>query len=153
MHEATVIANIVDAVLEELQKYKVKKVNSVTMVVGDLTQLGYDQMEFAWSVLTEKNILQGAKIIFEPEHITVKCKDENCGYRGPCRMIDMGEDSFEHNIPVLTCPKCGGEVDVEEGMACRIKCMDVDLEEEERCSTTGTRRPRGRSSRRPRPSG
>ena len=151
MHEATVIANIVDAVLEELGKHKVKKVNSVTMVVGDLTELGYEQMEFAWGVLTENNILKGSKIIFEPEKIVVRCKDPACGFEGPCKEIDMGEDTYEHNIPVLSCPVCGGGVEVVQGMACRIKSLDVDLEEEEnRCSITGTQRRPGRSSRRQR---
>lgn len=46
------VANIVDAVLEELKKYDVTKVNAVTIVVGDLTQLGIEQMEFAYEVLS-----------------------------------------------------------------------------------------------------
>jgi len=145
MHEASVVANIVDAVLEELKKYKVTKVNSVTMVVGDLTQLGYEQMEFAYEILSDGNILKGSKLVIKPEPIVLSCK--KCGFRGPAKMIDFGEDSGEHSIPVLSCPDCGGAVDVIEGEACRVESMDIETEDDERCSNTGTKRPRRRSSR------
>lgn len=128
MHEASVVANIVDAVLEELKKYDVTKVNAVTLLVGDLTMLGYEQMEFAYSVLSEGTILEGSELKIEPEHIVLKCG--KCGYEGPAKTIDFGEDSGEHNIPVLSCPECGGPVTVTEGEACRVKNMDVELREE-----------------------
>ena len=40
MHEVSVVSSLVDAIISELSKYKVLKVNSVTAVVGDLTNLG-----------------------------------------------------------------------------------------------------------------
>ncbi|MCQ2070832.1 MAG: hydrogenase maturation nickel metallochaperone HypA [archaeon] len=127
MHEASVVANIVDAVLEELNNYDVKKVNSVTLTIGDLTQLGTEQLEFAYEVLSQGNILEGSRLIIEPEHIVLKCKE--CGFQGPARMISMSE-SGDHDIPVLSCSECGGAVDVVEGQACRVKCMDVDTGDE-----------------------
>ena len=77
MHEASVVANIVDAVLEELKKYDVKKVNSVTLRIGDLTQLGTEQMQFAYEILTEGNILKGSELIIEAEPVVLKCR--KCG--------------------------------------------------------------------------
>ena len=74
MHEASVVANIVDAVLEELKKYDVKKVNSVTLRIGDLTQLGAEQMKFAYEILSEGNILSGSELIIENEPVILKCK-------------------------------------------------------------------------------
>ena len=72
MHEASVVANIVDAVLEELKKYDVKKVNSVTLRIGDLTQLGTEQMKFAYEILSEGNILSGSELIIENEPVILK---------------------------------------------------------------------------------
>ncbi len=128
MHEASVVANIVDAVLEELGKYDVVKVNAVTIVVGDLTQLGFEQMEFAYGVLSEGTVLEGSKLVIEPEHVVLGC--DACGYEGPARTVDFGEDSYEHNIPVLSCPKCGGPVRVVEGEACRVKNMDIETRDD-----------------------
>lgn len=127
MHEATVIANVVDAVLEELKKYDVKSVHAVTLTVGDLTQLGTEQMEFAYEVITKGTILDGSVLVIEPEHITLSCKQ--CGYEGPANTIDFG-DSTEHNIPVLSCPRCGGPVEILKGQACCVKNMDIDCGDE-----------------------
>lgn len=128
MHEASVVANIVDAVLEELKKYDVTKVNAVTIVVGDLTQLGIEQMEFAYEVLSQGTVLEGSKLLVEPEHIVLGC--DKCGYEGPAKMIDFGEDGYGHDIPVLSCPKCGGPVKVLEGEACRMKNMDIETRDD-----------------------
>ena len=50
MHEVSVVTSLVDAVIAELGKYKVEKVNSVTAVIGDLTNLGEEQMAFAYEI-------------------------------------------------------------------------------------------------------
>ena len=127
MHEATVVANIVDAVLAELKKYDVKQVHTVTLTIGDLTQLGTEQMEFAYEVLTKDTVLEGSRLAIEPEHIVLSCAA--CGYEGPAKTIDFG-DSTEHNIPVLSCPKCGGQVKVVAGNACAVKNIDIETGED-----------------------
>lgn len=127
MHEASVVANIVDAVLEELKKYDVKKVNSVTLRIGDLTQLGTEQMEFAYEILSEGNILSGSKLIIEAEPVVLKCG--GCGYEGPAKT--MTQDGYStHEIPILSCPECGGPVEVIGGQSCCVKCMDIETGDE-----------------------
>lgn len=127
MHEASVVANIVDAVLEELKKYDVKKVNSVTLKIGDLTQLGVEQMEFAYEILSQGNILSGSKLIIEAEPVVLKCK--KCGYEGRAKTIDSG-DYAGHQVSILSCPECGSEVDILEGQSCCVKCMDIETGDE-----------------------
>ena len=127
MHEASVVANIVDAVIEELKKYDVKKVNSVTLKIGDLTQLGTEQMEFAYEILSSGNILEGSKLIIEAEPVVLKCS--KCGYQGPAKTLDTGEYSG-HQVPILSCPDCGGEVEIIEGQSCCVKCMDIETGDE-----------------------
>ena len=102
--------------------------NAVTIVVGDLTQLGIEQMEFAYEVLSQGTVLEGSKLLVEPEHIVLGC--DKCGYEGPAKMIDFGEDDYGHDIPVLSCPKCGGLVKVLEGEACRVKNMDIETRDD-----------------------
>ncbi len=127
MHEASVVANIVDAVLEELDTHNITKVNSVTLVIGELTMLGTEQMEFAFEILTENNILKGSKLIIEPEAVLLSCG--SCGYEGPADRLKDGEFA-EQEIPVLCCPRCGGTVKILEGESCRVKCMDVETGDE-----------------------
>ena len=123
MHEASVVANIVDAVLEELKKYDVKKVNSVTLRIGDLTQLGAEQMKFAYEIVTRDTILEGSEMIVEHEPIILSCK--SCGFEGPARVL-TDPDFDTHSIPILSCTQCNGPVNVVKGQSCMVRCMDIE---------------------------
>ena len=125
MHEASVMADIVDAVLAELENYHVTRVNEVTIVVGDLTQLGEEQLLFAWEVLTDSNILKGSKLTVKHDPVMIRCAA--CGYDGPAKSVDFG-DGLSHAIPLLSCPECGGKIEVTGGNACRIESFDIEEE-------------------------
>lgn len=140
MHEVSVVTGIVDAVIDELSKYNVEKVNSVTVRIGDLTNLGEEQMTFAYGIVTTGTILEGSELVIE--HVPVEVRCPSCGFTGPARML-TDPDYETHSVPVLACPECGGAIEVVKGMECSVKCMDIE-EVERGCSSTGTRRPRGR---------
>ncbi len=123
MHEVSVVASLVDAVVRELERYDVLKVNSVTVIIGDMTNLGEEQMSFAYEIVTKGTVLEGSELMIEREPIELECRD--CGYRGPARVLS-DPDFDEHAIPVLSCPECGGKVAVTKGMSCTVKCMDIE---------------------------
>ena len=123
MHEVSVVASLVDAVIAELQKYNVIKVNSVTVVIGDLTNLGEEQMAFAYEIVTQDTILEGSEFIVEHEPIELECWD--CGYKGPAKGL-TGPDFDTHSGPIRSCPECGGKVTVVKGQSCTVKCMDIE---------------------------
>ena len=125
MHEASVMADIVDAVVSELSNYRVTRVNEVTIVIGDLTQLGEEQLRFAWEVLTDANVLKGSKLTIKHEPVALRCAA--CGYEGPAKSVDFG-DGASHSIPLLSCPGCGGKVEVIGGSSCRIESFDIEEE-------------------------
>jgi hydrogenase nickel incorporation protein HypA/HybF len=110
----------VEAVLQELEKHDIEKVESVDMVVGELTFLGEDQLQFAYEIITRDTILEGSKLIIIPERIEVKCS--SCGYEGPVNYIHVG-DHYSH--PDLTCPKCGGTVEVRKGKGAAVRSIQV----------------------------
>ena len=121
MHEVSVISNMVDAILRELDNYKVQRVEEVNIVIGDLTSLGPEQLEFAYEIVTKDTILEGSKLIIEREEVSVKCNE--CGYEGPAENFES--DFFDHSIPVIACPKCGGGVDIVAGQACRVRDLNI----------------------------
>ena len=125
MHEVAVISNIVDAILSKLEEYSVEKVESVNLIIGDLTSLGFEQLEFAYEIVTRGTILEGAELTIEREEVRVRCK--SCGYEGAPDNFDS--DLIDHNIPILACPKCGGAVDITAGEACGVK--DIEIKEAE----------------------
>ncbi len=123
MHEVSVVTSIVDAVIDELSKYNVASVNSVTILVGVLTNLGEEQMKFAYEIVTRGTMLEGSELIMESVPVEASCL--SCGYSGPVRTL-ADPDYETHSIPILSCPECGGEIKVVKGMECTVKCMDIE---------------------------
>ncbi len=123
MHEVSVVTSLVDAVIRELDRYNVTKVNSITVKIGDLTNLGEEQMSFAYEIVTRGTILEGSEFIVEHEPIELECKQ--CGFKGPAKVIS-DPDYDSHSIPILACPECGGAVKVTSGQSCVVKCMDIE---------------------------
>ena len=121
MHEVSVMSGIIDAVMAELAKHDVEKVEEVNLVVGELTSLGKDQLSFAYEIMTRETILAGASLVFEDEKTEVSCTA--CGFQGPAEYYV--DESYHNNIPKLSCPKCGGGVKVIKGKSCRISSIKV----------------------------
>lgn len=123
MHEVSVTTGIVDAVIQELSKYDVEKVNAVNIAIGDMTSLGDEQMQFAYEIVTRGTVLEGSELVIEHVPIEVECG--SCGYRGPVRML-TDPDFDTHSIPILSCPECGGSINVVKGMECTVTSMDIE---------------------------
>ncbi|MDR3283093.1 MAG: hydrogenase/urease maturation nickel metallochaperone HypA [Candidatus Methanoplasma sp.] len=122
MHEVAVVSDLVSSILEELKKYNVKSVPEVTLVIGKLTNLGHEQIEFAYGVITRDSVLEGSSLVIEEEPVCVNCAE--CGYDGPAGLIDLGYGE-EHSVPLLSCPECKGPVTVVSGRSCFVKCLDI----------------------------
>jgi hydrogenase nickel incorporation protein HypA/HybF len=123
MHEVSVVADLISALIKELEKYEFISVEEVTIVVGKLTNLGAEQMEFAYEIMSKDTVLEGSKLVIEDEEIELRC--ENCGYAGPAKSIDLGEESH-YKLPVLSCPECGGAVTITAGKSCCVKSAKIE---------------------------
>lgn len=121
MHEVSVVSNIVNAILEELKKYDAEKVDEVTLTIGDLTNLGEEQMRFAYEIVTKGTKLENSNLVVEHEKIEVVC--ESCGYEGGVETIENDYD--QHSIPILSCPKCNGGIKVVKGQSCMVKSFKI----------------------------
>jgi hydrogenase nickel incorporation protein HypA/HybF len=115
------MSDIIKAAFDELSKHDVAGVEELVIVIGDLTNLGEEQMEFAFDVMTKGTILSDARLVIEREPIRLRCK--HCDFDGPAEILK--NEGYDHTIPVLSCPKCKGPVNVEEGMACCIRSIKI----------------------------
>ncbi len=123
MHEVSVISNIVSAILKELENHDAVSVVGVDLVIGDMTMLGDEQLIFAYEIVTRGTVLEGSELNIEHEGIEVKCS--SCGYEGPIRMLDSG-DYTSHKIPVMSCPECGGGIEMISGQSCCVRSIDIE---------------------------
>jgi hydrogenase nickel incorporation protein HypA/HybF len=115
------MSDIMKAALDELSKHDVEGVEELVIVIGDLTNLGEEQMAFAFDIMRKDTLLSDAKLVVEHEKIRLKCKA--CSFDGPAEILR--NEGYDHSVPVLSCPKCSGPVTVTEGMACRISSIKI----------------------------
>jgi len=96
MHEVAVMSSIMQSVITELERNRASRAEEVTIVIGEMTFLGEDQLRFAFEVLSQGTPLEGAALEFVREPAEVLCR--SCGYSGGA--AHAGED--EHlAVPVL----------------------------------------------------
>ena len=124
MHEVSIMSGLISAILKELESYKVVSVTEVVLTIGKLTNLGIEQMEFAYEIMTRDTILEGSRLVIEEEPIEVLCN--SCSYEGPTKDAEFGDD--HGSVPVLSCPKCGSEIKLIKGQACCVKTVDIEEE-------------------------
>lgn len=117
MHEISVMTQIVESAIEEIKKHNLKNVDKIYLEIGELTFLAEEQLKFAYSLLTEKTILEKTKLIITKRKAKIECK--RCGYKGA---LDYSyNESFHFSLPVFCCSRCKGEIKIIQGNECVIK--------------------------------
>lgn len=117
------MADLIAAIKKELERYDAVSVKEVNLTVGKLTNLGAEQLEFAYEIMSRDSVLEGSRLVIEEEDIKVRCAA--CGYEGPVNNVDLGEDAHLR-IPILSCPECGGGVTVTAGKSCCVRSIDIE---------------------------
>lgn len=121
MHEFSMTSQIVNYLLIETKKHKAKRVDEVHLMIGKLTFLGLEQVQFAYTMLVKNTILEGSKLHIEEKEGIVQCN--SCGYTGN---IKYEEDPIYHiSAPTLNCPQCRGVVTIVGGKECTIKSIKL----------------------------
>jgi hydrogenase nickel insertion protein HypA len=134
MHEISIAASIVDAVLLEVEKNNAKAVKEINVDVGELMQLDVKTLTDSLSLLIKGSKLETAQIFLHVKEASFSCR--KCGTRWDMRaarndlekisdnLLIREPDSKElplHFLPSLYssfihCPKCGSsEAEVSEG--------------------------------------
>jgi hydrogenase nickel incorporation protein HypA/HybF len=135
MHELSVMTQVVESVRDSLAGRDIVRVESVRLEIGELTMLGREQVRFAWDVLTKQGPLKGSKLVIVRKPAVVKCPE--CGFRGPPKKTSKG---WSHTaIPLVACPKCGGNVDLVGGRETIVRSLRAVEKDERRPAKRGRR--------------
>ncbi len=117
-------SQIVQSVLEEARKRGAKRVKEVSLTIGQLTFLGFEQVRFAYEALTKDTIMEGSKLLIKTKEGVVKCS--SCGYEGDFKYEDNPQ--YHVTVPTLNCPKCSNTVKIVGGKECTIERIKLIVE-------------------------
>jgi len=136
MHELSIAADIVRCAEAALDGREGARVLEVKVDIGEISFVGQRQLLFAFDTIKAGTKLRGAKLRISHSRAKVLCR--GCGYEGAIKV----ERSRGFVIPLISCPKCGGAVDIVSGNGYEIASMTIEAKEED------AKRKRGRGARR-----
>jgi hydrogenase nickel incorporation protein HypA/HybF len=98
MHELSITQGIIDIVLQHAERGGAKRVNAIHLVIGELTGLVDDSIQFYFDMLSPDTIASGAKLVIQRIPARLRCRKCGCEFE----LADMQ----------WVCPQCsavGGE--------------------------------------------
>lgn len=115
--------SLLQGLLEQLEAQPVSgRVRKVHVRQGELLILSQEALREAWRILSEGTPVAGSELDIERVEVRVHC--EGCGYRGGVKRVE-GE-GWHFQVPVLSCPRCGGRVEIEQGRELAIVALTVE---------------------------
>jgi hydrogenase nickel incorporation protein HypA/HybF len=93
MHELAVTESILEIAIRHAQQASAARVADIYLVIGQLSSIVDDSVQFYWDAITEDTICSGAKLHFKRIAARMHCQD--CS----------GE--FEMASQLEPCPACG----------------------------------------------
>jgi len=87
MHELPVTESILEIALRHANQVQAKKITDLHLVMGQLSSLVDDSIQFYWEIIAKDTIAEGAKLHFKRIPLEMKCND--CDYRYHPSEIDF----------------------------------------------------------------
>ena len=110
----SIIAGVLDAVVPSAEQAGAERVLTISLRIGDMTEVVDEALAFAFEALTENTLCEGAELRVTKVHPRSLCFE--CG-------TEFGHDRFHR-----TCPSCGSfETRIIAGKELEIESIEVDL--------------------------
>jgi hydrogenase nickel incorporation protein HypA/HybF len=119
MHELSIVAGIVESVLDFVAARQIRQVLGVRLAVGELTHLESDQLQFCYKAMIEQTPIKGSTLEIEAVSAAVNCP--YCSYEGAPKYWE--EALSMAPVPTLQCPQCGKAAEATQGHECAIKTI------------------------------
>ena len=112
MHELSIAIGIVKIADDETKKANASAVSKIELIIGTLSGVELDSLNFVWSAAVKDTVLEGA--VLSIEHIKGKAKCMDC------------ETTFDIENIYDNCPQCGSYLKViTQGKELKVKALEV----------------------------
>jgi hydrogenase nickel incorporation protein HypA/HybF len=113
MHELSVTESILKIALQYGERAKAQRVTDLYLVIGQLSSIVDDSVQFYWDIISQHTIAEGAKLHFQRVPIKMACL--TCHH-----LYSPESDDF-------ACPNCGStSVEVIAGGEFFLESMSVE---------------------------
>lgn len=113
MHELSVTENILEIVKTHAERANAKKVTDIFLVIGQLSSIVDDSVQFYWDLMTAETIAEGAKLHFRRLPLLIRCNE--------CK------NTYSPEKDSLACPVCTSEkITIIQGEEFYLEAIDID---------------------------
>ena len=113
MHELAITNSILDIVLKEAEKAEAQRVGRITMVIGEMTGVVADSVQFYFDFLSKGTPAEEATLSFRMVPIKAQCR--SCSKLFETRELDW------------ICPDCGGNsLEIIAGKELFVESIEVE---------------------------
>lgn len=118
MHELPITESILDIAVRHGQQADAVRVKDLYLVIGQLSSIVDDSIQFYWNIISKDTICEGATLHFERIPAQLLCEDCEHTY------------GFEHEL--TACPHCDGRrVKVTAGEEFQLQSIEIETKEQE----------------------
>jgi len=115
MHELSVTENVLEIALSHANASLAKKVTDIYLVIGQLSSIVDDSVQFYWDYISENTICAGAKLHFN--RIPAKFRCINCDHE------------FQMKDELTSCPNCGSmQTTIISGEEFYVDSIEIEKE-------------------------
>lgn len=113
MHELAVTQSILNIVLDHAEKANAVKVTRIYLVIGELSSIVDDSVQFYWEIIAKNTPAEQAEMIFRRVSASFECLDCNTVYQ------------LDGNV--IYCPSCGStRIKIISGEEFYLEAIDVE---------------------------
>jgi len=113
VHEFAITQSILNIVLDEAKAAQASKITKINLVIGELSGVVSDSVQFYFDFLKKDNAAEGATIDFKQVPAEFRCRD--CS------------TSFNPKDSLWICPDCqSSSIEVISGRNCYIESIEVE---------------------------
>jgi len=112
MHELSVTESVLEIACKHANKAQATKVTDIFLVIGRLSSIIDDSVQFYWDLISENTICEGAQLHFERIPATLVCLE--------C------DQQYQLEKELIPCPNCGSaRIRVLSGDEFNIESIEI----------------------------